>query len=114
VKAATDRLILYGALAAGAYLLWKKISPGIAAATSGVSSAIAATYEALTFGPPIQAVGNVDDLSGRLLGPIASYPQATDSQGNTYLQIGGATYQLGPRDANGNFTAIPVPSVAAG
>ena len=82
----------------------KKVGGG---AVNTIASGIASVYEALTFGPPIAVTGSIDDQSGNLLGPISSFPAATDSQGNTYLSISGMVYQLGPRDAAGNFTAIP-------
>jgi hypothetical protein len=100
-------------VAVGAYFIWKllqSLNPNnpntpVGAAVNSISSGIASAYEALTFGPPIQAAGDVDDLNGNLLGPISSFPAAS-SGGNTYLQINGATYQLGARDSKGNFTAI--------
>lgn len=76
------------------------------AALNATSSAIASAYENLTFGPPIEATGTVADENGNVLGPISSFPAMT-LNGITYLQIGGQTYELGPRNAQGNFTAIP-------
>jgi hypothetical protein len=91
----------------------KAVAGAVGTVTAPLSSAIASTYAALTFGPPVAASGNVADLSGDVLGPISSFPAAHDAQGNTYLQIYGQTYQLGPRDANGNFTAQPVANPSA-
>lgn len=109
-------LAVLGGLIYGGYLLWQKFGAGIAggasAAAGGVSSAIAAEYENLTFGPPLQAAGTLADTSGQVLGPVSSFPSATDSQGNTYLNVGGTTYQLGPRNAQGNFTALPTSGAA--
>lgn len=101
-------LLLLGAGAVGAWwFIFEGPGKAVKAATQALSSSIATVYEALTFGPAIQVTGDVDDTQGNLLGPIASFPAAHDSQGNTYLQINGHTFQLGPRDARGNFTAIP-------
>ncbi len=91
----------------GAIYLLRKAGKIGTQALDEVTSAIASGVEALTLGPPIQAAGSVDDQAGNLLGPIASFPASHDSQGNTYLAIAGSWYQLGPRDANGNFTAVP-------
>jgi hypothetical protein len=100
-------VILAVAAGAGALYLLSKLSSAGQVATNAVSSAAADVYNALTLGPPMQVTGSVDDLQGNLLGPIASFPSSHDNQGNTYLAINGAWYQLGPRDASGNFTAIP-------
>ena len=100
-------LVLIGIGAVAALYLLHKASGVAAAATNAVSSAIASGIEALTIGPPIQAAGSVDDAAGNALGPISSFNASHDSQGNTYLAIGGEWYMMGPRDASGNFTAIP-------
>lgn len=100
-------LVLGLGAAVGALYLVKKAYSTATAATDVASSAIAHVIEALTIGPPVQVEGSVDDEAGNLLGPISSFNSAHDSQGNTYLAIGGTWYQLGARDAAGNFTAIP-------
>lgn len=105
-------LFWLGAGGLAAFLLYEKFKGPAAAAANAVEGAIATVYETLTFAAPIQVAGSVDDLKGNLLGPISSFPAAHDSQGNTYLQIHGAAYQLGPRDARGNFTAIPTRQAA--
>lgn len=99
----SDWILLGAGLFAAWWIFKKGFQPGINAA----ASAIAMVYEALTFGPPVTVVGTVSDLQGNVLGDVGSFPAAHDSQGNTYLQINGAMYQLGPRDSAGNFTAIP-------
>lgn len=100
--------LLLGAGAIAAWWLLDRTTQAVSAATGAVSNALASTVEALTFSAPIQVIGNVDSTSGELLGPISSFPAAHDSQGNTFLLINGAYYELGPRDAAGNFTALPV------
>lgn len=94
-------------LGAGAFAAWYFFKNAFQPAVNAAASAIATIYEALTFGPPITVIGTVSDLKGNVLGDVGSFPAAHDSQGNTYLQINGAMYQLGPRDSAGNFTAIP-------
>jgi hypothetical protein len=100
-------LVLGIAGAAAAVYLLSKASKVAGAAVDTVSTAIANDYIALTQGPPMQAAGSVDDQAGNVLGPIANFNSSHDAQGNTYLAINGYWYQLGPRDASGNFTAIP-------
>lgn len=104
----TSTALLLGAGAVAAWYLLSKTTQMVGAATGAVSSALASTVEALTFSAPIQVTGYVDSTQGQTLGPIASFPAAHDAQGNTYLLIDGAYYELGPRDAAGNFTALPV------
>ena len=110
-------LALVAGLGLGLYWLWKNFGQGVTAgagaATNSVSSAIATLYEDLTFGPPIAASGTLAAQSGAVFGPISSFPAATDSQGNTYLNVNGAIYELGPRNSAGNFTAIPTSGTAA-
>lgn len=96
-----------GAVAGGVYWLMTKGAAVASQATNAVASGIANVYESLTFSAPMQAVGNVDDQAGNLLGPLSSFPFAMGSDGNGYLTINGMIYQMGPRDANGNFVAIP-------
>lgn len=100
-------LVLGVGVAAGVLYLLSKGSKTLSTATNAVSSAIASGIELLTIGPPIAAAGSLDDQAGNLLGPISSFPASTDSAGNTYMAVNGAWYMLGPRDAQGNFTAIP-------
>jgi len=110
-------LIALGLAAFGIYWLWtsfgKSAAAGVEAGTSAVASGIADIYEGLTFGPAIQAAGTLASQSGAVLGPISSFPAATDSSGNTYLNVNGTVYQLGPRNAQGNFTAIPTGATAS-
>ena len=107
-------LVALGAGAIGVLYLLKKTSGVASAATNALASGIASVYEALTFGAPMSVTGSIDDQSGITLGPISSFPAATDSAGNTYLSISGMIYQLGPRDSAGNFTAIPTGQAATG
>lgn len=110
-------VVMLLAIAAGGYLIYKvlqSLNPNnpnnpVGAATNAISSGIASAYEALTFGPPVNATGTLASQSGQVLGPISSFP-ATTQNGNTYLNVNGTTYQLGPRNSAGNFTAIPVAS----
>lgn len=106
-KPSIETLLILGIGGVAAYYLLSKLSTVGSQATGAVSSGIAKIIENLTFGAPIQATGGLDDQAGNYLGPISSFPAATYG-GNTYLQVNGATYQLGPRDSSGNFTAIPV------
>jgi hypothetical protein len=111
-------LLLLAAGAFGIYWLWQKFNPSNpntlpGAVTNDISSGIASIFEALTFGPPITATGTLASQSGQVLGPISSFPAATDSNGNTYLNVNGTVYQLGPRNAQGNFTAIPTGATAS-
>lgn len=115
-----DALMLL-AIGAGAYLIYKffqAFNPNnpntpVGAATNAVSSGIADLYDTLTFGAPVNATGTLASQSGQVLGPISSFPATTEG-GVTYLQVNGAPYQLGPRNASGNFTAIPVGNPAGG
>lgn len=100
-------LVLMVGAAAGVLYLLKKGSQIGAGAIDAVSSGIANAYLALTLAPTIEAAGNLDDQAGHVLGPISGFQAATDQQGNTYLAVNGFWYQMGPRDARGNFTAIP-------
>lgn len=95
-----------GAAAGVLYLLHKASSVG-KTAVDALSTGIANAYLALTLGPPIAVTGSIDDQAGNVLGPVSSFGSSHDSQGNTYLAINGYWYQMGPRDASGNFTAIP-------
>lgn len=75
--------------------------------TQGISSGIADAYVGLTSAPAIAAQGMLASQSGQVLGPVSSFPASTQN-GVTYLNVNGTTYQLGPRNASGNFTAIAV------
>ncbi len=107
MKSSTKTLLLLGAGGVAAWFVLSKLSGVASASTNAVSSGIASVIENLTFGPGIQVTGGLDDTAGNYLGPVASFPAATYN-GNTYLQVNGQTMQLGPRDASGNFTALPV------
>jgi hypothetical protein len=112
-----ETLLMLGLGIAAVWWIWnsfgKSAVQGVEAGTNALESGIAGAYEALTFGPPITVTGTLAAQSGQVLGPIASFPAATDSSGNTYLNVQGAVYQLGPRNAQGNFTAIPTGVTAA-
>lgn len=101
-----ELVLMAGAAVGAIYLLRKSFRVG-KGAIDAISSGIATAYLDLTMAPNIQAAGVLDDQSGNVLGPIASFPAATDRQGNTYLAVNGFWFQMGPRDAAGNFTAIP-------
>ena len=101
-------VLLIGAGAVAAYYLFNKVGAAVGVATNAISSATAATIEALTFGPPILVTGSVANQAGQVIGPIANFPASHDAAGNTYLKINGYVYQLGPRlTPGGPFTAIP-------
>lgn len=114
-------LILYGALAIGAYLVYQAIAPllqGVGSAASalatGASTAINATstgianlWVSLTQAAPINVLGNVVFPNGAAV-PISQMPVRTDASGNVYVNSGGVTYQLQPSDANGNWPAVAV------
>lgn len=100
-------LVLGLGAAVGIIYVLANLKNAASVATNAVSSAIASGVELLTLGPAIQVTGSIDDQAGNLLGPIASFNSSHDSQGNTYLAINGEWYMMGPRDAAGNFTAIP-------
>ena len=81
--------------------------------TQALSSGIADAYVGLTSGPTVTATGMLADQLGNELGPISSFP-ATTQNGITYLNVEGTTYQLGPRNSAGDFTALPMNAPAGG
>lgn len=115
-------LLFFGALAVGAYFLWKTLSPVIGAAgtvASAIGSGVNATsgflarqWVELTAGPSLNVLGTVQFPNGSQA-QISKLPVRTDTQGNIYTQVNGITYQLQPwvPDAAGN----PVyPAIAVG
>lgn len=116
-------ILTIAAVAAGAYALYTlfqglgKLGSGVAsaagaaykgaqAATAPVSNSIASFWTALTLPPSMSGVpGNVVLADGTSLGPLSSMTVKTDTQGNVYVNLGGAVYQLGQSDANGNWPA---------
>lgn len=118
--------IMLLAIAGGLYVLYqlvKEVPAGAAAITGaiannplteGASSAIAGVIEGLTFGAPIEVNGTAVDSNGNVLGPISSFPAATGSDGNTYLEIGGAIYELTGSNQNGTYVASLIEAQASG
>lgn len=119
---ANKDLLFIGALAVGAYFLWKTLSPVIGAAGSVVSAigsgvnaasaGIANLWVTLTSAPSMHVLGTVQFPDGRQA-QISAIPIKTDAQGNIYTNVNGVTYQLQPwvPDATGN----PVyPAIAVG
>ena len=108
-------ILLYGALAVGAYLLWQAFS-GVKAGITGVTGAIAAPianlWVRLTAGAPMNVLGVVQFPDGTQVN-VQTLPIKTDPQGNVYTYAGGITYQLQPwvTDASGNSV---YPAIAVG
>jgi hypothetical protein len=108
-------MVLYGALAVGAYLLWQVYSGAkgaITGAASAVTAPIANLWVRLTQGAPLNVLGIVQFPDGTQL-DVNMLPIKTDNQGNVYTYTGGITYQLRPwvMDASGNAV---YPAVAVG
>jgi hypothetical protein len=111
--------LLYGALAVGAYLLYKAftgvvapIAQGVSSGVSAATSGIANLWVSLTASAPMNVLGSVQFPNGSTVA-IATLPIKTDNNGNVYTNSNGVTYQLQPwvMDASGN----PVwPAVAVG
>jgi hypothetical protein len=107
-------ILLYGALAIGAYLLWQMFSgvkTGLTGAANVVTSPIANLWVRLTAGAPLNVLGVVQFPDGTEIS-VNTLPIKTDSQGNVYTYAGGITYQLQPwvTDASGAavYPAVPV------
>jgi hypothetical protein len=111
----TKDILLYGALAVGAYLLWQFFSgakTAVTGAANTLTSPIANLWVRLTGAPPMNVLGVVAFPDGTQIN-INTLPIKTDSSGNVYTNAGGITYQLQPwvTDALGNNV---YPAVAVG
>lgn len=100
----TDLLVIGG----GAYLIYQLINKAPAAVktvTAPVAQKLADAWASLTLAPPMTGVlGDVILPDGTDQGPIAGLQLRMDDAGNVYLtDKGGALYQLGKSDANGNW-----------
>ena len=108
-------ILLYGAIAVGAYLLWQLFSgvkTGITGAAGAIATPIANLWVRLTAGAPMNVLGVVQFPDGTQIN-VQTLPIKTDAQGNVYTYAGGITYQLQPwvMDASGNSV---YPAVAVG
>ena len=110
----TRTLITIGLIGAGAYALYLvlqqvgKIGSGVATvvgqATNAATTSIANTWVSLTTSNMGGVPGNILFPDGNVV-PLASTTVKTDANGNVYVMEGGALYQLGQSDANGNWPA---------
>lgn len=105
----TKDLLVVGGVAAAAYFLYQALNkvPKITKTlTAPVANAIATIWNKLTMSPPMSGVlGDVVLPDGTDIGPLANFEIRTDTQSNVYIQTGGAIYQLGQSDAQGNWPA---------
>jgi hypothetical protein len=115
----TNDLILYGALAIAAYLIYRAVSGVVAPIAAGVSSGVSAAtsgianlWVSLTAAPAMGVLGTVQFPDGSQAA-LASLPIKQDASGGIYTNRGGITYQLQPwvLDATGNSV---YPAVAVG
>lgn len=110
----TKSLLMVAAVGAGLYALYMvlsqvgKIGSGvtgaIGAATNAATSSIANAWVALTSTSMGGVTGNVLFPDGNVVA-LAMTPVKTDAAGNVYVMEGGALYQLGQSDGNGNWPA---------
>src|SRR5213595_1482762 len=95
-------LLFWGAIAVGAYLLYRVIAPVIGAAGTAISAVgtgvgmaaggAANLWVSLTSAPPMNVPGTVQFPDGTQV-PIASLPIKTDASGAVYTNTGGRTFQ---------------------
>lgn len=104
----TDKLILYGAIAVVAYVVWSKLTKTGQAAVN-TAGQVGANLWLTLFPLPaaMQVLGNVVMPNGSLI-PVGSVQLRQDSDGNTFTQIAGTTYQLSPHDDQGNYPLTAV------
>lgn len=110
----TKMLVTIGLVGAAAYALYMllqqvgKIGSGVAGtvgqATNAATSAIANAWVSMTSTSMGGVPGNVLFPDGNVVA-LAMTPVKTDAAGNVYVMEGGAMYQLGPSDTNGNWPA---------
>jgi hypothetical protein len=112
--------LLYGALAVGAYLLYKAftgvvapIAQGVSSGVSAATSGIANLWVSLTASAPMNVLGAVAFPNGSTV-PIATLPIKTDGQGNVYTHSNGVTYQLQPWVTDPSSGQPVWPAVAVG
>ena len=116
----TSDWIFYGALAVGAYLIWRTVSgvvapiaqvvgSGVNAATSGIAN----LWVSLTASSPMNVLGAVQFPNGSTA-PIATLPIKTDGVGGVYTNTGGVTYQLQPWVTDPTSGQPVWPAVAVG
>jgi hypothetical protein len=98
--------LLWGALAVGAYLLWKKFTSVASSAANAIAAPIANAFVDLTSPAAPVPQGSV------ILPDGTSFPAANltnlnfgFNQGVAQFTYQGGTYSLSPHDANGNYVA---------
>jgi hypothetical protein len=108
----TNNLVVIGGVAAAIYIVYQIVSklPSAAkSATAPLANAIGSGIAKIVVGAPMAGVlGDVVLPDGTDIGPLASFGVGRDSDGNVYIQSGGATYSIGQSDANGNWPATLV------
>ena len=106
----TEKILLYGGLAALAYYLWTKTSNAVGSAISSATAPLANAYVGLTSGPSAQSLltGQIGMPDGSTL-PISSITGGTQWVGNTLTFVSptdGNTYSLAPQ-SGGTYLASP-------
>jgi len=106
----TEKLLLYGGLAALAYYLWTKASGAVGSAISSATAPLANAYVGLTSGPSAQSLlqGQIAMPDGSTL-PLSSISSGTTWIGNTLTfvsPVDGNTYSLSPQ-SGGTYSAMP-------
>lgn len=105
-------MLQIGVILAGAYLLWRMFSVTsgvVTSATGSVAGAAVSLWNTLTSWPgdTMPLLGNVVLPSGQQV-PLSSLNIRTDNAGHVFINLSGATYQLQPSDASGNWPAVAV------
>lgn len=119
----TDDYLKLGLAVAGAYAVYlvlqqiTKIGSGVTgavgAATNAATSSIANAWVSLTSSNMGSVPGNILFPDGNVVA-LATTPIKTDANGNVFVLEGGAMYQLGQSDSNGNWPASLVLSPGSG
>lgn len=94
-----------GAVVGGVETAGKAVYSGAQTVLNPVSSGIATLFSP---GPStVGILGNVIFPNGTA-SPLSSYAVFTDQAGNVYVKDSGSTWQLGPSDADGDYSATYV------
>lgn len=109
VDVSPSDILIVGGVAAAVYIIYQivnKAPQALKTVTAPVSTVIASLWSKLTLAPAQAGVlGDVVLADGSDIGPLTNFQIRTDAQGNVYVNSGGAVYQLGQSDSNGNWPA---------
>lgn len=109
VDVSPSDILIVGGVAAAVYIIYQivnKAPQALKTVTAPVSTVIASLWSKLTLAPAqVGVLGDVVLADGSDIGPLANFQIRTDAQGNVYVNSGGAVYQLGQSDSNGNWPA---------